>query len=49
MLTKLAWGAEFLVLDDVISSFDTTHRHKFANLIIEKFADWQINPGTDKV
>ncbi len=33
---------KFLVLDDVISSFDTTHRQKFANLLIEKFSDWQI-------
>ena len=33
---------KFLVLDDVISSFDTTHRQKFANLLFEKFADSQI-------
>lgn len=33
---------KFLVFDDVISSFDTTHRKKFADLLIEKFADYQI-------
>jgi hypothetical protein len=33
---------KFLVLDDVISSFDTTHRQKFANLLFENFADRQI-------
>jgi hypothetical protein len=33
---------QFIVLDDVISSFDTTHRKKFADLLFEKFADRQI-------
>lgn len=33
---------KFFVLDDVISSFDTTHRIRFANLLIEKFSDYQI-------
>lgn len=33
---------KFIVLDDVISSFDTNHRQRFANLLIEKFADYQI-------
>lgn len=32
----------FLVLDDIISSFDTNHRIRFANLLFEKFADYQI-------
>jgi hypothetical protein len=33
---------KFLILDDVISSFDTNHRKKFADLLFEKFADYQI-------
>lgn len=33
---------KFILLDDVISSFDTTHRKKFADLIFEKFSDYQI-------
>jgi energy-coupling factor transporter ATP-binding protein EcfA2 len=33
---------KFLVLDDVISSFDTNHRKKFADLLFEKFVDYQI-------
>jgi energy-coupling factor transporter ATP-binding protein EcfA2 len=33
---------KFIILDDVISSFDTTHRERFANLIFEKFSDYQI-------
>jgi len=32
----------FFVLDDVISSFDTSHRGRFARLLIEKFSDYQI-------
>ncbi|MDR2145123.1 MAG: hypothetical protein LBE91_01510 [Tannerella sp.] len=32
----------FIILDDVISSFDITHRERFANLLFEKFADYQI-------
>jgi len=31
-----------LVLDDVISSFDSTHRKMFADLLFEKFSDYQI-------
>jgi len=34
--------SKFVVLDDVISSFDSTHRKKFADLIIEKFNDYQF-------
>ncbi len=33
---------KFFILDDVISSFDSTHRKKFADLLFEKFSDWQI-------
>lgn len=33
---------KFIVLDDVISSFDTTHRIKFANLLFEKFDKYQL-------
>lgn len=33
---------KFIVLDDVISSFDTNHRQRFANLLFEKFGDYQI-------
>jgi energy-coupling factor transporter ATP-binding protein EcfA2 len=33
---------KFLVLDDVISSFDSNHRIRFANLLFEKFSDYQI-------
>lgn len=33
---------KFLLLDDVISSFDSNHRKKFADLIFEKFSDYQI-------
>ena len=33
---------KFIVLDDVISSFDTNHRKRFADLLFEKFADYQI-------
>lgn len=33
---------KFVLLDDVISSFDSTHRKKFADLIIEKFSDYQF-------
>lgn len=32
----------FLVLDDVISSFDTNHRQRFANLLFEKFSKYQV-------
>ncbi len=33
---------KFFILDDVISSFDKNHRIRFANLLVEKFADYQI-------
>lgn len=33
---------EFFILDDVISSFDSNHRAKFAHLLDEKFSDYQI-------
>lgn len=33
---------KFFILDDVISSFDTSHRGRFARLLIEKFSDYQI-------
>ncbi|MDR3048822.1 MAG: AAA family ATPase [Elusimicrobiota bacterium] len=33
---------KFIVLDDVISSFDTSHRIRFANLLFDKFKDYQI-------
>lgn len=32
----------FLILDDVISSFDTNHRARFADFLIEKFSDYQV-------
>jgi len=32
----------FIILDDVISSFDTNHRARFARLLVEKFSDYQI-------
>ena len=32
----------FLILDDVISSFDKNHRVRFADLLIERFSDYQI-------
>lgn len=33
---------KFIILDDIISSFDTAHRIRFAQLLIEKFNDYQI-------
>jgi len=33
---------KFFILDDVISSFDSAHRTKFAHLLNEKFSDYQI-------
>lgn len=33
---------DFFVLDDVISSFDRPHRLRFANLLLDKFSDYQI-------
>lgn len=32
----------FFILDDVISSFDSNHRVRFADLLTEKFSDYQI-------
>ncbi len=33
---------KFIVLDDVISSFDSNHRKRFADLLLERFSDYQI-------
>jgi wobble nucleotide-excising tRNase len=33
---------KFFILDDVISGFDTIHRKRFANLLLEKFSDYQV-------
>ncbi len=33
---------EFLVLDDVVNSFDVTHRGRLGELLIEEFKDWQL-------
>ncbi|MGM9477022.1 AAA family ATPase [Pedobacter sp. GSP4] len=33
---------KFLILDDIISSFDTNHRKKFADLLFDKFSEYQI-------
>lgn len=33
---------KFIILDDVICSFDTNHRKRFADLLFEKFANYQI-------
>jgi hypothetical protein len=33
---------EFLVLDDVVNSFDVTHRGRLSELFIEEFKDWQL-------
>lgn len=33
---------KFLLLDDVISSFDANHRKRFADLLLDKFSDYQI-------
>ena len=32
----------FIVFDDVISSFDTNHRKRFADLLIEEYSDYQV-------
>lgn len=32
----------FFILDDVISSFDTDHRKRFADLMVEELSDYQI-------
>ncbi len=33
---------KFMVLDDIISSFDSSHRKRFADLLFEKYGDYQI-------
>lgn len=33
---------EFVVLDDVISSFDRPHRYRFAQLLADQFSDYQV-------
>ncbi|MBB1194958.1 hypothetical protein DNC80_14915 [Flavobacterium sp. SOK18b] len=33
---------EFIILDDVISSFDSNHRKRFADLLFERFSKYQI-------
>ncbi len=33
---------KLLVMDDVISSFDSTHRKRFADLLVERLSDYQI-------
>lgn len=33
---------KFIVFDDVISSFDSNHRIKFANLLMQEFANYQL-------
>jgi recombinational DNA repair ATPase RecF len=33
---------KFFILDDVISSFDSPHRKRFAHLLLEKFPDYQV-------
>jgi len=33
---------DFIILDDVISSFDSTHRRRFADLLFDKFSKHQI-------
>jgi len=32
----------FLILDDVVSSFDLEHRGKLAELLVERYEDWQL-------
>ena len=34
--------SKFIILDDVISSFDKNHRIRFAQLLTEKFQDYQL-------
>jgi len=33
---------EFFILDDVISSFDRSHRYRFAQLLAKKFSNYQV-------
>jgi hypothetical protein len=35
-------NAKFLVLDDIVTSFDTSHRRRLLRLLRDEFADWQI-------
>ena len=39
----------YIVLDDVISSFDTTHRIKFGHLLRERFSDFQVLVFTHEI
>ncbi|MBZ0215202.1 MAG: hypothetical protein K8F25_01495, partial [Fimbriimonadaceae bacterium] len=34
--------ARFLVLDDIVTSFDTSHRRRLLRLLRDEFAEWQI-------
>lgn len=34
--------ARFLVLDDIVTSFDTSHRRRLLRLLREEFSDWQM-------
>ncbi len=34
--------SKFFILDDVISSFDRSHRYRFAQLLANKFSDYQV-------
>lgn len=33
---------QFLVLDDVVNSFDVTHRGRLGDLLLDEFQDWQL-------
>jgi recombinational DNA repair ATPase RecF len=34
--------AKFLVLDDIVTSFDTSHRRRLLRLLRDEFSEWQI-------
>ncbi|MEE4013433.1 AAA family ATPase [Roseibium sp. FZY0029] len=34
--------ARFLVLDDIVTSFDTSHRRRLLRLLRDEFSDWQM-------
>lgn len=34
--------AKFLVLDDIVTSFDTSHRRRLLRLLRDEFYDWQV-------
>jgi hypothetical protein len=34
--------ARFLVLDDIVTSFDTSHRRRLLRLLRDEFSDWQV-------